>query len=217
MSKNNDMKMLEEKIQALVKESVQEALNTANRDVNGEKDGRYFYQGTGSPESKERMEKLRKGLPGYNNYTDKPDSFTSPTGHKESPYYKQSKEYGGFETLGTLEGACSPKSIICHLRDLASKNAYDKGESPEDFQDNMRSLKLNLEALMTRQGAKDFIEFLYKNGFKQEWIGAVPHEDAYERKQKKQQSKQTNESTLKLSQDDLNRMIRESVEKILNK
>ena len=217
MSKNNDMKMLEEKIQALVKESVQEALNTTNRDVNGENDGKYFYQGTGSPESKERMEKLRKVLPGYDKYTDRPESFTSPIGHKESPYDTLHKEYGGFENVDALEGPIGPKALMCYLRDLASKNVYDKGESPEDFQRNMQSLKSCLDMLMTRQGAKDFIEFLYKNGLKQEWIGAVPHEDAYERKQKKQQSKQTNESTLKLSQDDLNRMIRESVEKILNK
>ena len=159
--KTDKQRLLENKIYKLVKEAVAEKFNYAGtRDALGYEDGRYFYQGTGSPESKERLEKLNAKTNGKKTT----DDVLNRHGGKETPYQKRSKEYGKFETAPYSEGDSNfnygwPEDLIGELRNLASRNNYEMpgGET---------HLGWLLNHLKTKEGAKMFIKYLYKNGFK---------------------------------------------------
>ena len=200
MSKNNDMKMLEEKIQAIVKESVQEKFNSVFRDGLGSNDGRYHYQGTGSEESQERMKKIRDKKPSELLH------MTDKVGGKQSQWDTLQKEHGGLESIPSNPGDSDSDSdwgqFISSLRDLASRNDYAKGSQYTPYY-----IKSMTEKLQTKEGAKAFLAFLYKNGLKKDWgepWSTDPH-------------KQAKENTVQLSQSELNEMIQKSVREILNR
>jgi len=151
--KTNKQKLLENKIYLLVKESVSEMLNGPGRDPSGREDGKYSYQGTGSPESNKRMEKLRK-TPAYDSR--QPKSYTDHIGKKKSAYRTMRGDYGKFETMPDSEDkGVNWDMFIDSLRNRASRNGYE----PVSYEDKF------IDLLGTKEGAKSFIKYLFKNGF----------------------------------------------------
>lgn len=140
-----------------IKRMIREALNTAGRDINRRQDGRYQYLGTGSEESKDRVQKMHDKA--YRSHMEDRHNIE----HGESPFEKMKKERGPFEEVPDDTSEERWHGFIDGLRNLASRN---------DYSDPMQSfaLKYYVEEIMTKEGAKSFLAYLYKNGFKKNFI-----------------------------------------------
>ena len=93
------------------------------------------------------------------------DFFATRNGKMDSPYKKSRKEYGKLENTPSVEHTGYKDNweyFIDLLRDFASKNGY-RSHSPRYIDDYAETLK-------TKEGAASFIKYLYKNGFKSDFI-----------------------------------------------
>ena len=145
------------KLRQIISESISEMLNTSNRDTHAWYDGKYRYQGTGSEESRKRVEKLRYD----NKFRDKDAEFRDHGG--DYPQEKRRKEYGKFKSVSDKNGDNEIGNnywhlFINHLRDLASKNYTNAPFSVSD-------VECDAKKLATKEGAASFIKYLYTNGF----------------------------------------------------
>ena len=151
------MKTINEKrLDRIVKESINEMLNAPYRDTNGDKDGAYRYQGTGSPASKERVDKISNKWKGSPIST--PGEFDRHGRDDSSPYRRRKKEYGPFKDVSIQYSDGQWALLIEYLRNLASAKY-----PAEDYM-----LDGWFETLRTKEGAASFIKYLYMNGFDQD-------------------------------------------------
>ena len=160
----------EEKIERIVRQTIKEGLSTM---VPGERrnsshwdDGAYTYQPLeGNPESAERVRRMRKELPGWSKTPGAaPDAFYS-TKHGESTSAKMDREDGGLEytpheNAGELSWCTR---FVDTLRNIA-------GGKECMFSDGKSMTKYDLDRLVnqlkTKEGAAEFIKYLFTNGFK---------------------------------------------------
>ena len=148
------MNIDEKKLRRIVNESIEEMLNAPGRDVNGKGDGEYYYTGIGTPESDERMEKISKKRWDR----DRNESFFNRHGG-DSPYGRMDKENGKYKNV-TSDNAGGEfwYMFILYLRNAASRN-YGGGKF------DTYGIERYLQALKTKEGAAEFIKYLYMNGF----------------------------------------------------
>ena len=154
------MKINEEQLRQIIRESVKEMLNTPQRNPSGSEDGRYHYKGTGSEESKERVRAIRNKSEDFyeKNHLPKP-LYTDHGKPDTSEYDRYKKEYGKWgdtPTKGINEYRWDLR--LDAIREFASKN-YSNEEA-------LQRVKYFCDDIQTKEGAKSFIAYLYQNGFK---------------------------------------------------
>ena len=147
----NVVRLNGEDIRNMIKENLKEVFNGLGRDPNYTRDGKYRYQGTGSEESDERSAEIRRR--GWQSQSD--DEFNKD--HGESRYEKYRKESGGIDNAPSDDSGDLWHTFIMELRNMASRNGYFSYPG---------MLDKFMERLKEKDGAKSFIEYLYKNGFK---------------------------------------------------